>query len=202
MEPDSARVFFLDRDRISRRLTLHELHAATGAVREVITESPETFSDVNLSVTGLPNVRVLAEQNEVIWFSQRDGWAHLYLYNLHTGALKNRITQGEWVVRDIVHVDPIARRILFLAGGIDPAVNPYYRTLCSVGFDGSGFQMLTPEPHDHALAMPQKRSHATPSAPWARWENSSRRPENTSCTRIPSWIGCRCRCCGASTAAW
>lgn len=155
--PDSRRVFFLDHDRWSRRLTLHELDATTGAVREAISETADTFHDVNVSVTGLCNIRVLAGQNEVIWLSQRDGWAHLYLYDLQTGALKNRITQGEWVVRDLVRVDPAARRVLFLAGGVDPAVNPCYRTLCSVGFDSSAFKVLTPEPHDHSLAFPQRR---------------------------------------------
>jgi dipeptidyl-peptidase-4 len=77
--PDSTRVFFLDHDRHSRRLTLHELDAATGAVREVITETADTYHDVNVSVLGLCNIHVLADQNEVIWFSQRDGWGHLYL---------------------------------------------------------------------------------------------------------------------------
>jgi dipeptidyl-peptidase-4 len=155
--PDSTRVFFLDHDRHSRRLTLHELTAATGAVREVISETADTYHDVNVSVLGLCNIRVLADQDEVIWFSQRDGWAHLYLHDLRTGALKNRITQGDWVVRDLVHVDPSLRRILFLAGGVDPTVNPDYRALCSVGFDGSGFTVLTPEPHDHSIAIPAKR---------------------------------------------
>jgi dipeptidyl aminopeptidase/acylaminoacyl peptidase len=155
--PDSTRVFFLDHDRFSKRLTLHELDAATGVVREVISETAETFHEVNISVIGLCNIRVLTEQCEVIWFSQRDGWAHLYLYDLQTGALKNRITEGEWVVRDLVHVDPVGQWILFLAGGVDPKVSPYYRTLCSVGFDGSAFKVLTPEPYDHSLAFPQRR---------------------------------------------
>jgi dipeptidyl aminopeptidase/acylaminoacyl peptidase len=154
---DSTRIFFLDRDRLWRRLTLHELDPATGRVREVITETAATFIDVNLSVTGLPNIRVLADSGEVIWFSQRDGWAHLYLYDLQTGTLKNRITEGEWVVRDIVHVDPVARCILFLAAGIEAGVDPYYCTLCSAGLDGSGLKVLTPEPHHHMLATPQKR---------------------------------------------
>ncbi len=154
---DSKFVFFLDRDRLWRRVTLHELDAATGKVRDVFSETAATFVDLNLSVTGLANVRVLDGSGEVIWFSQRDGWAHLYLYDLRTGAVKNRITEGEWVVRDIVHVDTAARRMLFLAAGIEAGVDPYYCTLCSVGLDGSGVKVLTPEPHDHALATPQKR---------------------------------------------
>ncbi len=150
---DSTRVHLLDRDRSCQRLSLLEIDAASGAVREVFTETVETFIDTNLSVAGLPNFRVLAERGEFIWFSQADGWAHLYLRDLATGALKHRITEGAFVVRDIVHVGDGFVEIL--AGGLSP--NPYHRTLCRVGLDGSGFTVLTPGSDDHLLAMPAKR---------------------------------------------
>ncbi|MCW3476664.1 S9 family peptidase [Limobrevibacterium gyesilva] len=175
---DSTRVFFLDRDRLWRRQTLHELDTRTGAVRPILTETADTFIDVNLSVTGLPNIRVLDRSNEIVWFSQRDGWAHLYLHDLRTGALKHRITQGEWVVRDIVHIDEAARRIHFLAAGIDPEADPYLRTLCSINLDGTGLTVLTPEPGDHALAMKQKRvprDHIRPEAETGAWLSPSGR---------------------------
>ncbi len=154
---DGNRVFFIDRDRHSRRMTLNELDVPSGAVRPVVTEEADSFVEVNLSVTGLPSIRVLDASDEVIWFSQRDGFAHFYLYDLITGALKNRITAGQWVVRDLLHVDEAARKILFLAGGVDPAADPYHRVLCSVGLDGAGFTVLTPEAGDHAVAAAQKR---------------------------------------------
>jgi dipeptidyl aminopeptidase/acylaminoacyl peptidase len=155
---DAATVYFIDRDRYWRRTRLLALDAATGLVRVVVDETAATFIDLNLSVTALSNVRVLEDSGEVLWLSQRDGWAHLYLYDLHTGALKGQVTRGDWVVRDIVRVDPAARRVYFLAAGIDPAMNPYDRVLCGVGLDGGGFAVLTPQPHDHAVAIPQHRS--------------------------------------------
>ncbi|HEY0420728.1 MAG TPA: DPP IV N-terminal domain-containing protein [Acetobacteraceae bacterium] len=152
---DGGRVFFIDRDRMWRRHTLNEMDARSGAVRAVVGETGERFTDVNLSVTGLPNIAILDASDEVVWFSQRDGWAHLYLHDLRTGALKNRITEGEWVVRDIVRVDAARRLVFFLAGGLQE--NPYNRVLCRVGLDGTGFAVLTPQPGDHAVAMPQHR---------------------------------------------
>ena len=154
---DSTRVFFLARDRYWRHLALHEMNAATGHVRTIHTETCDTFIDTNLSVLGLPNYRILDKSNEFIWFSQADGWAHLYLHDLATGALKNRITGGQWVVRDLLHVDAAARSVEFLAGGLDETANPYHRTLCRTGLDGTGFTVLTPGPADHGLAMPLKR---------------------------------------------
>ena len=152
---DSSRVYFLDRDRYWRRLTLFELIAATGAVREVYSETVPTFIDTNLSVLGLPNIRVLDTRGEFIWFSQEDGWAHLYLHDLATGQRKNRITSGAWAVRDIAHVDPENGFVEFLAGGM--VEHPYHRTLCRAALDGSGLTVLTPGGNDQALAIPLKR---------------------------------------------
>ena len=150
---DASRVWFLDRDRCWQRLTLYELIVATGAVRSVISESATSFIDNNVSVLGLPNVAVLEDRAEVIWFSQRDGWGHLYRYDLATGALVNQITTGTWLVRDIVAVS--GDQIEFLAGGITH--NPTHRTLCRISLDGSGFIVLTPGLADQQLAMPLKR---------------------------------------------
>jgi dipeptidyl-peptidase-4 len=173
---DSTRVFFLDRDRYWQRLALLELTVATGAVRAVHTETAATFIDTNLSVLGLPNIRVLEGSGEFIWFSQRDGWAHLYLHDLATGALKNQITRGSWVVRDLLHVDEASRSIEFLAAGLAPGANPYHRALCRIGFDGSGLRVLTPGDDDHALAMPIKRiprDHIRPEPEIGSWRAPS-----------------------------
>ncbi|WP_129778316.1 S9 family peptidase [Peristeroidobacter soli] len=125
----------------------------TGAVRTVIEERGEPRVDLNSTSYNPPNVRATADGREVIWFSQRDGWGHLYLYDALTGTLKNRITQGDWLVRDVVHVDERRRRIYFTAGGREPG-NPYYRYLYRVNFDGSDLKLLTPEPGDHLITSP------------------------------------------------
>jgi len=154
---DGAHAYHLARDRAQQRLTLWETDAATGTVRAVVTETGRTFLDVNLSVAGLPNIRVLDRRGEVVWFSQEDGRAHLYLHDLATGARKNRITSGDFVVRDLVHIDEATGTVLFLAGNIEPGADPARRKLCRVQLDGTGFQVLTPESGDHEIAMPRPR---------------------------------------------
>ena len=154
---DGTRTFHLSRDRAQQRLTLWETDAATGAAQAVITETSPTFLDVNPSVTGLPNIRVLDRSGEVVWFSQADGRAHLYLHDLATGTRKNRITTGNLVVRDLAHVDEATGTVLFLAGDVEPGADPARRKLCRVQLDGSGFQILTPEPGEHEVAMPRPR---------------------------------------------
>lgn len=130
-----------------------EADLKTGAVRTVIEERGQPRVDLNSTSYNPPNVRATSDGREVIWFSQRDGWGHLYLYDARTGALKNRITQGDWLVRDIVHVDERRRRIYFTGGGREPG-NPYYRYLYRVNFDGSDLKLLSPEPGDHLITSP------------------------------------------------
>lgn len=149
---DSSRVFVLDHDRFEREITLVEIDAATGAERRILSETSDTFVDANLRYGAMPNVRILDRTGEVIWFSQRDGWAHLYLADLATGEIKAQITRGEWVVRDLLDVDEAGRRVTFLASGLDVA-QPYRRLICRAAFDGDDVRVLTPEPGDHGAAL-------------------------------------------------
>lgn len=130
-----------------------EIELATGEVRRVIDESMHPRSDFNSSSYDPPNVFLNEQAGEVIWWSQREGWGHLYLYDLHTGQLKNRITEGAWLVRDVIRVDTENRQIYFTANGKESG-NPYLRYLYSVHFDGSGLKLLTPEPADHDIISP------------------------------------------------
>src|SRR3546814_16935821 len=80
---------------------------------------------------------------EVIWYSHRSGWGHLYRYDARTGRMLNAITQGDWLVRDLIDVDANRGRVLFTASGREGG-NPYLRSLYSVNLDGSGPRRLSP----------------------------------------------------------
>jgi dipeptidyl aminopeptidase/acylaminoacyl peptidase len=113
---------------------------------------------------------VLPASNELIWWSQRDNWIHLYLYDLTTGRLKNRITTGNGNVDNVVRVDERARQIYFTGMGKEPGRDPYFRHLYRIGFDGRNQQLLTPETADHTISMsPDGRyfvdSYSTPNVP-------------------------------------
>src|SRR5205823_5020333 len=95
----------------------------------------------------------LHETGDVFWTSERDGWNHLYLSNLKTGELRGQLTQGPWVVRQIVDVDEKARRIYFLANGREKGEDPYQTHLYVVGFDGKGLTLLTPEDANHSVSV-------------------------------------------------
>ena len=152
---DSRHLFglaLLDDETVAK---LVDIDVGTGQARLVTEERSAVPVSLNSSGYNAPNVHVTRDGGEVIWWSQRDGWGHLYLYDGATGRLKNRITEGPWLVRDLLSVDETARQIYFTAGGREPG-NPYYRHIYRVGFDGRGLTHLSPEAADHNVVAPSR----------------------------------------------
>ncbi|MBC7843767.1 MAG: DPP IV N-terminal domain-containing protein [Gemmatimonadaceae bacterium] len=129
----------------------------TGRVRTVIEERAKDYgslrADLNSTSYNPPNVQVAAGGKQVIWWSQRDGWGHLYLYDGETGRLRNQITKGNWLVRDVVSVDDAKHQIFFTGAGREGG-DAYFRYLYRVNFDGTGLTLLSPEKADHAISSP------------------------------------------------
>ncbi len=146
---DSKYIYYIYIERNFKTGRFIEVNAETGDTRVIIEEKIGTQIDLNHLIGSPPNVKVLETSKEVIWFSQRDGWGHLYLYDGNTGDLKNQITSGEWLVRDIMHVDEKDRWIYFLAGGKEKNRDPYFRHLYRASLDGTRIELLTPEDADH-----------------------------------------------------
>jgi dipeptidyl aminopeptidase/acylaminoacyl peptidase len=151
--PDSSRFTFLYNQRGHQVLRIISVDAATGQSRTVIDEQSETFIDYS----GKRFSRYLDDTNEIIWMSERDGWNHLYLYDLQTGNVKKQITKGPWVVRRVESVDEKKRQIWFQAGGIRPEQDPYYIHFCRVNFDGSGLVVLTRSNGTHDITFSPDR---------------------------------------------
>jgi dipeptidyl-peptidase 4 len=137
----------------TRTLMLVEANAKTGAVRRLVTEDPPGFVNVNVLMYSAPSMRVIRQGKEVLWYSERDGYGHLYRYRVEDGKLLNAVTSGPWIVRDVLHVDEARERVVFSAVGRDTA-DPYRRRIYRVNFDGSDLRLLTPEAADHQIDGP------------------------------------------------
>jgi dipeptidyl-peptidase-4 len=144
--PDATHLAFVSTSRDHKQEWFRVADAATGDVREVMSETTPKFYE---SGNGKINWHYLPASNEILWFSERDNWGDLYLYDLTTGQLKNQITHGEGNVTQVLKVDEKTRTIYFLAVGKEPNRDPYYQHLYSIHFDGTGQQLLTPEDADH-----------------------------------------------------
>ena len=150
---DGSQIDLLQRDRWWKTFSFGVIDAKTGEFRKIVEEHAATQIDLNPGFGGEPLVKSLGDGAEVVWFSERDGWGHLYLHDGKTGQLKNRITSGPWLVREIVNVDEKNRRIYFIAEGREEGSDPYLRHLYRVNLDGSDLQLLTPEDADHNVTF-------------------------------------------------
>jgi dipeptidyl aminopeptidase/acylaminoacyl peptidase len=144
--PDGSQLAFVSTSRDHKQAVVRVADTATGAVRTVFDETVPTHYESR-------GWNVLWATNEVVWYSQRDDWGHLYLYDLATGTLKNRITSGEGPVSQIVRVDEKTRTIWFTAFGREQGQDPYFRHLYRIGMDGKNYVSLTPDEGDHDVQV-------------------------------------------------
>jgi dipeptidyl-peptidase-4 len=125
----------------------------TGAVRTVVEETPKTMVDWTAKTWR----HWLHGRGELLWMSERSGWCHLWRVDIATGAVKNALTQGDWVVRSVEHVDTERQQVWFLAGGIRPGEDPYHLHLARVNFDGTGLVVLTEGDGTHRIQFSPDR---------------------------------------------
>ncbi len=154
-DADSSHVSFLYNERGHRTMRLISLDAATGAARPIIDERCATFFDY----AGKLFLERLDDRGEIVWMSERDGWNHLYRIDATTGAVKNQITKGPWVVRGVDRIDRATGQIWFRAGGIRPDQDPYHVHHCRVNLDGSGLVVLTEGDGTHEIEWSADRSY-------------------------------------------
>ena len=147
---DSKKLAFVSSSRDHKQANLRVADAATGLVSEIFEERVSTQYE---SGQGAVNWRYLPDSKEFIWYSERDDWGHLYLYDLNTGKLKSQITKGNFVVTQLVKVDTKNRVLYFNANGREAGRDPYFSHFYSVNFDGTNLKLLTPEDGNHQVAL-------------------------------------------------
>jgi dipeptidyl aminopeptidase/acylaminoacyl peptidase len=147
--PDSGSLAFVSSSRDHKLAELKVADIQTGAVRDVMHELVGTFFE---SGNGRVNWRYLPASNEVIWFSQRSDWGHLYLYDLATGQQTRQITNGPWNVTQLLHVDEKTRTLYFSAVGREGR-DPYFRHFYRLKLEGGSPELLSPADADHDIGL-------------------------------------------------
>jgi dipeptidyl-peptidase-4 len=142
----SDKLYFISTNRDFRKVDVCVADTSTGTSKTLIEER----SNVWLSVKPL---RLTGNGQELIWWSERDGWAHYYLFDA-AGKLKNQITSGDYVTDQIASLDERSRTLYFTANGREHGEDPYYVHLYRIGLDGTGLQLLTPGNFSHAFSAP------------------------------------------------
>lgn len=153
---DSRAFTFEFNQRGHQRYVIGEVSAADGSIRHLVDEQTKTFiyyyNDYRYD---------LDDGKELLWISERDGWRHLYLIDGTSGQVKQQVTKGEWVVRQVDYVDETNRVVYFTASGFNKGEDPYNLHYCRINLDGTGFTDMTPENGNHRVTFSADRSYFT-----------------------------------------
>ena len=153
---DSRAFTFEFNQRGHQRYVIGEVSAADGSIRHLVDEQTKTF------IYYYNNYRYdLDDGKELLWISERDGWRHLYLIDGTSGQVKQQVTKGEWVVRQVDYVDETNRVVYFTASGFNKGEDPYNLHYCRINLDGTGFTDMTPENGNHRVTFSADRPYFT-----------------------------------------
>ncbi|WP_165226736.1 prolyl oligopeptidase family serine peptidase [Aquisphaera insulae] len=153
--PDSKRFTFVYNQRGHQVLRVVAVDAADGRASVLVDEASKTFVDY----AHKQFLHFLDAKNELIWMSERSGWNHLYLMDATTGAIKNPITRGDWLVREVERVDEDTRQVWLRVRGIHPGQDPYFEHFARVGLDGNGLVVLTEGDGTHDVEYSPDRKY-------------------------------------------
>lgn len=141
---NSDQIYLWRRSRDQHKVDVLVADAATGTVRVVIEERLNTYVE---------HQRLeLLKSGDLLWWSERDGWAHIYRYGAD-GRLKNRLTEGPFHVSGVEGIDEARGLVYLSANGRERGEDPYYLHSYRVGLDGAGLTLLNPGDYDHRVAL-------------------------------------------------
>ncbi|MBL0171201.1 MAG: DPP IV N-terminal domain-containing protein [Gemmatimonadaceae bacterium] len=135
------------RDRLQRNVEFVELDIATG-------QSKVLFSDTkgdagSLELQGPTYVKT---GGDFLWFSERDGWGHYYLYS-YDGKLKRQLTSGPWRADAIIAIDSIKGFAYIRGQGREPGENLYNTHLYKVSLADASISLLDPGNASHTSVL-------------------------------------------------
>lgn len=153
---DGKTLAFASTSRDHKDTWLRVADIATGEVRTVFHEHAPTWFESGINAI---NWRYLPESKEVLWWSQRSNWGHLYLYDLGTGKLKKQVTSGDWNVAELLRLDEETRTIWFTGVGREAGRDPYFQHAYKASLDGGEPILLTPEDAAHRVTLSPDGTH-------------------------------------------
>lgn len=147
--------YFVETTRGESTARVVEVDRGNGKTRVLFEEQSESYVKLSLNRDSYATIMPLPTTRELIWYSERTGWAHLYLYDLETGELKNPITNGNWVVREVLHFDINNRQLYFQSSGRETDKDPYYLDICRVNIDTGQITKIACTDHEYSVLGPR-----------------------------------------------
>ena len=149
---DEDEVYFSITSRDLKRVDVCRWNLTTNEKEVVIEERSNTYID-------FIQPALIKNGEELVWWSERDGWGHFYLYG-RDGSLKKQLTSGAFHTAGISRVDEQNGRLFFAANAREEGEDPYYEHLYSVSLNGGEISLLTPGNYNHSSSVNDRGNYA------------------------------------------
>ena len=157
MADGSSELWITRTSRDRHRTDVLVVNTETGDARVVIEERMNTYLDRGYGSGGsVERLGHLKNSGDLLWWSERDGWGHIYRYG-SDGTLKDRLTEGAWHVDALLGVDEKRGQVFLRANGREGNEDPYYQHLYRVNLDGSGLLLLNSGNFDHQFEVSESK---------------------------------------------
>lgn len=130
-------------NRHQNKLELMMANASSGTTSIVYTEANDTYIDIHEGEGDY--VYFTADGKNFIIQSEKDGFNHIYLYDM-SGKLVNQVTKGNWDVVELKGIDEKTKTVFYIASETTATEKDVY----SVKLDGSGKKKVSAEKGTHA----------------------------------------------------
>lgn len=147
---DPNELWFMRMSRDRHRIDLMKADLTTGEVTAVVEERLNMYQE--------SQAPWMLSDGTFVWWSERDGWAHLYRYD-QEGNMVARLTEGPYHVDAVVRTGPDSDRVFFLAMGMEEEIDPYYGHLYRVNADGTGMIQVSEGDYDNRASMPESGNY-------------------------------------------
>jgi len=148
-----GKIYFNTISRDRKRLDVHVADIITGEVETLIEEHSNTYIEARGK-----EMRLFNNETEILFWSERDGWGHYYLYD-SKGNLKTQVTKGEFHIDSFEGINEKERVVYFTANGVNKDIDPYYAHLYKVNLNGSGLKSLNPGDFNSAISIADSRNY-------------------------------------------
>jgi dipeptidyl aminopeptidase/acylaminoacyl peptidase len=148
----SDKLYFTRQSRDLHKVDVCVASPDTGDVKVLIEERLNTYIETK-------PLRLANNGQDLIFWSERTGWGHYYLYDAATGNLKNAITSGEFVTTNLDAVDDKLKAAYVTAVGREANEDPYYPHVYRVTLDGSNIKLLDPGDASHTVNISESNKY-------------------------------------------
>ena len=149
--PDEKHIYIALLSRNQKHLELNQYDAVSGKlIKTLFKEDDAKYVEPQNELHFIPG-----KNNEFVWWSQRDGFMHLYRFNTD-GKLLNQITKGDWIVTDLVGENAKKKEFLIMT----TKDSPKDRHLYTVNWENGKLRKITTDAGTHNVSVSTNGEYA------------------------------------------